>query len=248
MDEMSNRAYEDELLAAIYDDDNPDGPDHDYFRELARNLSATRITDLGCGTGMLTATLTGPGRVVVGIDPAATMLERAEARPGGDDVEWRLGTSEMIEPDSSDLIVMSGNVAMHILGDSWAASLAAISRGLREGGVLAFESRNPLARAWRNWNSPAQTRTTAVGQLRETTSVSEPDDDGIITMDCVNEFLDVDRTINVSQRLQFRTFNTIRDDLDAAGMRVRNVWRNWDHTPFSGSENEPLLIVEAAKV
>lgn len=111
-------AYEDELLAAVYDDDNPAGPDHEYFRDLARSISATRITDLGCGTGMLTATLTGPGCVVVGIDPAAAMLERAAARLGGDEVEWRRGTSELIEPDSSDLIVMSGNVAMHILGDA----------------------------------------------------------------------------------------------------------------------------------
>ncbi|WP_231445832.1 class I SAM-dependent methyltransferase [Brevibacterium zhoupengii] len=242
---MSNLAYEDKLLAAIYDDDNPDGPDHDYFRELARDVAATRITDLGCGTGMLTATLTGPGRVVVGIDPAAAMLERAAARPGGDGVEWRLGTSELVESDACDLIVMSGNVAMHILGDAWIATLRDISRGLRAGGVLAFEARNPLARAWRNWNNPAQTRTTAVGQLRETTTVSDPDDEGIITMNSVNEFLDADEAINVSQRLQFRTFDTLRDDLNAAGMRVHNIWQDWDRTPFTGTESEPLMIVEA---
>lgn len=242
---MSNLAYEDSLLAAIYDDDNPDGPDHEYFRELARDTAATRITDLGCGTGILTVTLTGPGRVVVGMDPAAAMLEHAAARPGGDAVEWRLGTFELVEPDACDLIVMSGNVAMHILGDPWIATLRDISRGLRAGGVLAFEARNPLAQAWKNWSSPTQTRTTAVGQLRETTTVSDPDDEGIITMDSVNEFLDADEVINVSQRLQFRTFDTLRDDLDAAGMRVRNVWQDWDRTPFTGSESEPLMIVEA---
>lgn len=244
---MSNRAYEEDLLAAIYDDDNPDGPDHDYFRELARDLSATRITDLGCGTGILTATLTGPGRVVVGIDPAAAMLERAAARRGGDEVEWRQGTSELIEPDSSDLIVMSGNVAMHILGDVWAATLRDICRGLREGGVLAFESRNPRARAWQNWNTPAETRDTAVGSLRETTTASPPDDEGIITMDSVNEFLTADQVIKVSQRLQFRTFDTLRDDLAEAGMRVRDIWQNWDRTPFTGSASEPLMIFEAVK-
>ncbi|MDN5877029.1 MAG: class I SAM-dependent methyltransferase [Brevibacterium sp.] len=243
--QASNRAYEDELLAAIYDEDNPDGPDHDYFRELALELSATRITDLGCGTGILTATLTGPGRTVVGIDPAEAMLEHAAARPGGDTVEWRLGTSELIEPDSSDLIVMSGNVAMHILGDAWTATLSDISRGLRTGGVLAFEARNPLAQAWRNWNKPVQTRETAAGSLRETTTTSAPDDEGIITMDSVNEFHDADQVISVSQRLQFRTFDTLRDDLSAAGMGVRDVWRNWDRTPFTGSADEPLMIIEA---
>lgn len=64
-------------------------------------------------------------------------------------------------------------------------------------------------------------------------------------MDSVNEFLDADEVINVSQRLQFRTFDTLRDDLDAAGMRVLNVWQDWDRTPFTGSESEPLMIFEA---
>lgn len=242
---MSNSAYENELLAAIYDDDNPDGPDHDYFRELARDMSATRLTDLGCGTGILTATLTGPGRTVIGIDPAGAMLERAATRPGGDSVEWRLGKSELIEPDSNDLIVMSGNVAMHILGDAWIATLRDISRGLRKGGVLAFETRNPLAQAWRNWSTPAHARGTVLGSLRETTTTSAPDDEGIVTMDSVNEFRDADQVISVSQRLQFRTFDTLRDDLSLAGMRVRNIWQNWDRTPFTGSADEPLMIIEA---
>ncbi|AZT92620.1 methyltransferase domain-containing protein [Brevibacterium aurantiacum] len=243
--EVSNRAYEDELLAAIYDEDNPDGPDHDYFRELARDLSAACITDLGCGTGLLTVTMSGPGRTVIGIDPAAAMLERAAARSGGATVTWRLGTSELIEADSSDLIVMSGNVAMHILGDAWPATLCDIRRGLREGGVLAFEARNPLAQAWQKWSTPAQTRDTAVGRLREAVTTSAPDELGIITMDSVNEFLDADEAINVSQRLQFRTFETLREDLGAAGLAVRNVWRDWDRTPFTGSADEPLMIVEA---
>lgn len=244
---MSNLAYEDELLAAIYDEDNPDGDDHDYFRALANQVSAARLTDLGCGTGILTTTLARPDRLVVGIDPAAAMLEHAAARPGGDGVKWRLGTSELIDTDSNDLIVMSGNVAMHILGEDWNSTLLDVSRGLRPGGVLAFEARNPFAESWRRWTAPAQTRETAAGALRETTIVSAPDDDGIITMDTSNEFLAASRVINVSQRLQFRTYETLLVDLSAAGLSVRNVWRNWDRTPFTGSENEPLMIVEAVK-
>ncbi|MDN6528414.1 MAG: hypothetical protein L0K67_04960, partial [Brevibacterium sp.] len=80
---------------------------------------------------------------------------------------------------------------------------------------------------------------------RETTTTSAPDDEGIITMDSVNEFHDADQVISVSQRLQFRTFDTLRDGLSAAGMGVRDVWRNWDRTPFTGSADEPLMIIEA---
>lgn len=89
----------------LYDSDNPDGPDHDYFRQLAARVGADRITDLGCGTGILTVTLAAPGRVVVGIDPDEAMLNRAARREGGDKVEWHLGTSEQIGPESADLII-----------------------------------------------------------------------------------------------------------------------------------------------
>ena len=64
-------------------------------------------------------------------------------------------------------------------------------------------------------------------------------------MDSVNGFLDADEVINISQRLQFRTFDTLRDNLGTAGLSVRKVWRNWDQTPFTGSAGEPLMIVEA---
>ncbi|MGG5174989.1 class I SAM-dependent methyltransferase [Pseudarthrobacter sp. J1763] len=167
--------YNDELLAAIYDADNPDGPDHDYFRSLAAKLKAERITDLGCGTGILTVTLSAPGRTVVGIDPAAAMLDRATSRPNGASVEWRLGTSNLIDDGENDLILMTGNVAMHILGEGWHATLKDIARGLKPGGKLAFETRNPKARAWTTWNEDGTERSTAVGRLWETTAVTAPD-------------------------------------------------------------------------
>lgn len=56
-------------LASVYDIDNPDGPDHDFFRHIAEQVAARHIVDLGCGTGLLTVTLPGPGRSVTGIDP-----------------------------------------------------------------------------------------------------------------------------------------------------------------------------------
>ena len=140
---MDVGAYGDELLAAIYDDDNRDGPDHDYFRALADEVSASCITDLGCGTGILTVTLAKKGRRVTGIDPAAALLSHAAERPGGDQVEWRLGASELIDRDANDLIVMSGNVAMQIIDGAWTATLLDIAQGLKPGGRLVFETRNP---------------------------------------------------------------------------------------------------------
>lgn len=243
---MDYDEYDDDLLAAIYDDDNPDGQDHDYYRGLATRLHSTRITDLGCGTGILTVTLMAAGRRVLGIDPAAAMLGRAAARPGGDAVEWRLGTSNLIDAGESDLITMTGNVAMHILGNDWHTTLSDIRRGLKPGGVLAFETRNPEARAWNRWNDPGSERSTAVGRLRESTTITAPDADGVVIMGCHNEFLDADRVVDVEQRLQFRTAEQVTADLNTAGLTVLSIWRDWNRTPFTGVAAEPLMVFEAS--
>lgn len=244
--EKSCVPYDDPRLAVVYDIDNPDGPDHDFFRRFADRLGAERIVDLGCGTGLLTVTLAKPGRTVTGIDPAAAMLERAAARPGGAAVNWVLGTRDLITPHTADLVIMSGNVAMHILGDDWHTTLAAIARGLRPGGRLVFEARNPQARAWETWNDPVAERDTPVGLLRESLTTKPPEEDGIVVMHCHNEFVDTGHIRDVEQSLQFRTRQQIEADLLAAGLVTLNVWRDWAQTPFGDTEAEQLMVFEAA--
>lgn len=243
---MDYDEYNDDLLAAIYDGDNPNGRDHDYYRALATSLNATRMTDLGCGTGILTVTLVAPGRKVVGIDPAAAMLARASSRPAGDSVVWRLGTSSLVDAGENDLTIMTGNVAMHILGDDWHTTLRDIAQGLKPGGVLAFETRNPKARAWTKWNDPGSERNTAAGRLRESTVTTDPNLDGVVTMQCHNEFIDANHIVDVEQRLQFRTVDQITADLNRAGLTVLHVWNDWDNAPFTGSAAEPIMIFEAS--
>ena len=72
----------DPRIVRLYDQANPDGPDHDYYRTLADNIAPRTIIDLGCGTGMLTVTLSHPERTVVGIDPSQSMLDYATRRLG----------------------------------------------------------------------------------------------------------------------------------------------------------------------
>lgn len=237
--------YDDDRLAVVYDIDNPDGPDHDFFRNIAAETGAHTITDLGCGTGILTVTLADRSRRVVGIDPTPGMLKRAASRPGGGAVEWVLGTSEQIETGSSDIVIMSGNVAMHIIGDDWPQTLRDVARGLNPGGRLVFETRNPLAEAWRGWNDPVSERVTPVGLLRESITTDPPDVDGVVTMHCHNEFVDDGTIIDGDLRLQFRTLEQVVADLSMAGLEVLHVWRDWVRTPFTNTEAEPLMVFEA---
>ena len=82
---MEDKLYQLAELAQFYDLDNEWGPDLDYCLKLATD--ARSVLDLGCGTGQLAASLSD-GRSVVGVDPAAAMLEIARRRPGGDKVSW----------------------------------------------------------------------------------------------------------------------------------------------------------------
>lgn len=110
-------------LVDLYDEDNPDGPDHDFYSALADNASAESILDLGCGTGILTVTFGGGGRRVVGVDRSATMLDYARRRVGADAVSWFLGDSRSIPASKFDLAVMNGNVAQHVPDDDWDQAL-----------------------------------------------------------------------------------------------------------------------------
>lgn len=237
--------YDDPRLAVLYDIDNPDGPDHEFFRGFADNLDAGHIVDLGCGTGLLTVTLAEPGRTVTGIDPAPAMLERAATRPGGKAVNWVLGTGDVLKPHTADLIIMSGNVAMHIIGDAWHTTLAAIARALMPHGRLVFEARNPAARAWTSWNEPVAERDTPIGLLRESVTTEPPDEDGVVRMHCHNEFVDTGDVLDVEQPLQFRDRAQIEADLLAAGLVTLNVWRDWAKTPFGDSETDQLMVFDA---
>lgn len=243
----SNRlTYDDARMAAIYDIDNPDGEDHDFFRQVAREADARRIVDLGCGTGILTVTLADEGRSVIGIDPAAAMLEIARTRPGGQNVEWRLGTSELIDPTWADLVIMSGNVAMHLIDTDWHAALAHIAAGLAPNGRLVFETRNPVRRAWESWQQDPTERMTPAGRVIESETTTTPDRDGVVTMHVRTEFPDQGATAQITQHLQFRSEEQIRTDLAQASLRVERISRDWRRGPFDVSK-DALMVVEARR-
>lgn len=143
----------DARLVGLYDQDNPDGPDHDFYRSLADEHGARSVLDVGCGTGLLTTTFARAGRHVVGLDPSETMLDFARRRPGGQRIDWILGDTRALPPGRFNLAVLTGNVAQHILDPEWQSTLRDLHQQLGGGGVLAFDSRNPRTRAWEIWAS-----------------------------------------------------------------------------------------------
>lgn len=237
----------DRRLVDLYDEDNPAGPDHAFYRGLADTMNATSVIDLGCGTGNLTVTLARPGRSVVGVDPSRTMLDRASRRDHADRVEWLHGDSRDVRARSADLALMTGNVPQHIDDHAWARTLRDLRRSLRPGGVLAFESRNPAARAWADWSSPQPSeRQTVHGPLVEWATVEEAAP-GVVQVAFHNRFTDTGDVVVQHETLHFRSREAIEGELDRAGFDVEAVYGDWRRGPFADSSAVMIFVASAVR-
>lgn len=232
-------------LVDLYDEDNPDGPDHEFYRGLADERRAQIVLDLGCGTGILTVTMAADGRTVVGVDPSPAMIAFARGRPGADGVTWVVGDSSVAPREQFDFSIMTGNVAQHIMDGEWGRTLRDLRDRMSLGGTLAFESRNPAARAWEDWASDERSsRQTRHGELVEWMDVACTND-RTVQLSAHNLFTRTGEEVTSSQTLIFRSRAEIEDDLLKAGFDTEAVYRDWKLTPFDVSAKIMVFVARA---
>ncbi len=230
----------DPRIVSLYDEENPDGPDHDFYRQLAVDVSAESILDIGCGTGILTVTLARHGTTVVGLDPSPNMLAYARRRAGADAVTWLLGDSRTIPASPFNCALMTGNVVQHVPEVNWSRTLRDLHTALAGGGVLAFETRNPAMRAWEGWASGGRTaRATPHGELVEWVEAEESAP-GVVTLVSHNLFTATNDTVTQTQELVFRDRGTIQSQLRAACFDLDAVYGDWHRTPFT--KDAPVMV------
>lgn len=229
----------DPRLVDLYDQDNPDGPDHDFYRSLACEAQARNVVDLGCGTGILTVTLASAERTVVGVDPSASMIGFARSRPGAAQVDWVVGDSMSIPGNGYDFALMTGNVVQAIPGAAWPRTLRDLRLAMGHGGTLAFESRNPAARAWDNWAFEDKRRDSLHGPLieRRTVSALAP---GVVELQASTTFAATGECVHETQVLAFRDRTTVTNDLFEAGFAVEATYGDWARTPFA--VDAPIMV------
>jgi ubiquinone/menaquinone biosynthesis C-methylase UbiE len=83
-------------LVEVYDAECLWSVEDDAFVALVDEVPASRVLDLGCGTGRLTIGLAARGHRVTGVDPAAASVDAARAKAGSERVTWVVGMSDSL--------------------------------------------------------------------------------------------------------------------------------------------------------
>ena len=237
--------YVEPRLVDLYDIENPHGADTDFYVQLAAELNARHILDLGCGTGLFTRELAMvDGRQVVGIDPASAMLAYARRQPGAERVQWVEGDSKALGTPQADLLIMTSHVAQVFLDDAeWDDTLQDIYNALRPGGTVAFESRNPEAQSWEAWNrEDSFFRYESPHGLMETWVEVVGVENGRVHFQGHNIFTATGEKLVVDSELRFRTLAEVTTSLHNAGFTIERVYGNWDRTPFLNTSREMIFI------
>lgn len=244
---MRDAEFTDPRLTAVYDAECPWSRDDDYFVALVSETPAARVLDLGCGTGRLALGLAAAGHVVTGVDPAAASIAAARTKPGAERVTWVLGTARSAPRAAFDIALMTSHVAQFLVDDDeWSAALADLRRALVAGGRLAFDARDPRARAWERWNPRDSLRQVDLGDGRKITIWTELTD---VRGDTVSFALHYrfpnGEELRSDSTLRFRDEKRLRQSLGEAGYAVEHVYGGWRRQPVGSGDGELLIVARA---
>jgi ubiquinone/menaquinone biosynthesis C-methylase UbiE len=237
--------FADFRLARLYDAECPWHRQDDFY--LALDLQAGSVLDVGCGTGtrLVRAREVGHPGPLVGVDPAPGML--AVARGKTSQVEWIHGDAETMELGRRfDLLTMTGHAFQVLLDDqSVRAALRNFHRHLTDEGLLAFETRNPRARAWDSWTAE-RSRHTIAAPDGEPYEVWVDDlwthGQDLVTFTSRYRSLETGEQRTSSSTLRFVDPDHLRTLLEQAGFRIEGWFGDWDRSDVTSTSAEVVVL------
>lgn len=238
--------YGEKALARLYDHFNLWGPGDEYYLDLARRARGP-VLDLGCGTGMAAVRFAAEGIDMTGVEPAPGMLAVAKARAGAEKVTWVQARGQDLDlPRRCSLIYMTGHAFQTQLTDEDAmALLHSCARHLGPGGKLAFETRNPDVCEWLDWMPDLSRQTVdsgADGRIEASVEAAHDPATGIVALTHRYRLLDRGFERRGSSRIRFIGREHLERLLVAGGLRVIEVYGNWDRSPC-GPRSPEIIVV-----
>ncbi len=238
--------YTDPRLASLYDQLNPWGEDNEFYLDLV--MAAGSVLDVGCGTGVLLQRARAAGHTgrLVGLDPAAAMLD--QGRTSRTDIDWILGDLGTVSFEREfDLIVMTSHVFQVFLTDSEiAAALTAVRAALGDGGRYAFETRNPRLRPWERWTGSAEVVAGDGAVVGAANTGPRLLDGGIVEVTGRFSSPSWERDVLCPSRFRFVGVEALDAMLSAAGLAVVRRYGSWDRRPFTADQPEIITIATPA--
>ncbi|MDQ2745267.1 MAG: class I SAM-dependent methyltransferase [Chloroflexota bacterium] len=245
---MIEHQFTEDRLAALYDLFYPPKPRDDFNFYLPLIMSARAVLDVGCGTGALLhwARESGHTGRLCGLDPAGGMLNQARKRS---DIEWVLGDLSSVGWDREfDLVVMTGHAFQELVeDDEIRAALAAIRSALVDGGRFAFETRNPLVRAWERWATDytAEVADATGDMVRCEYQVESPVEAGVVRSISTFTSPGWDGPRVSRGTLRFLDAAALSAFLAEAGLVIEEQFGDWTRRPLT--HNSPEIITIARK-
>jgi len=239
-----DRLYHDPALVRFYDLEYDRGADFDYCRRLAHDAGS--LLDLGCGTGVLAASL-GEGRAVTGIDPAGAMLAVARQRPGGEYVDWVEADARSVRLGRCfDLVVLTGHAFQVFLSDDdQRALLHTIAAHLAPQGRFIFDSRNPLVERWHAWTPEKSWRlieAPELGAVEVWNDVAHDAETGIVTYETHYRARSGGRHWSASSRIRFTGREALGRRLDEAGLAAKVWLGDWYGAAYNSASSEIIPL------
>jgi SAM-dependent methyltransferase len=226
---------------------NPWGPSDDVYLDLV--MGASSVLDVGCGTGTLLKRARTAGHTgrLCGLDPDRAMLDQARVR---EDVEWVLADAASARWDREfELAVMTGHAFQVLVSDDeLRRSLRAIRAALVDGGLFAFETRNPKAKAWEAWDDASyEVRNPEGDAVRVTYTVHAVEGDVVRFSETLSgRWWSEARTSDGA--LRFLGADALSTCLGEAGFAIDEQFGDWDRSPFADASEEIVTIARRADV